>query len=470
MTVAATMNTAATVTAAVAIVAIGMTAGATDITAATTGMTADPTNSSPCLKICGVLNYPHLDVDNTTIPYTMRGSIIKVLDIVTTKLNMCYEWVLPDLLSSGYKLPNGSWDGAMGLLTRQKCEMIGTAVPVNHVRFQAADFSTPLYMEYIVIAHQRPVIAADLAGFIWLFILLTMIAVGVVIFFIEWEESLLYPQQSDSESDGGKSYGSVGPLTVAWTSCLWTLGAAIAHSSTWSPQRDSVRVLSGLWLLMSVILGIVYRCNLKAMLIMPKITYPFNSLEELMQTDIPVYIPEGNLIHQFVIFAPPGSLLHKINDRLITHFDEPRAVRDTSGGIQAAITTNSIMAHILHTLFSMTNSCPMYIASEPVFTAVSTGFAYAKGSPLRETFDPILRRLVEFGIVQHAYDNAVRNGTVCFKPESFTRPNNSLRPLELGDFYGVFAVYAGGMLLASVVLLVEVTLKGRQRLQGNRGV
>ncbi|XP_042227841.1 uncharacterized protein LOC121870132, partial [Homarus americanus] len=204
--------------------------------------------------------------------------------------------------------------------------------------------------------------------------------------------------------------------------------------STWSPQRDSVRLLSGLWLLISVILVLV-RCNLKAMLIMPKV-------------------------------APPGSLLHRVNDRLTLHTSPPLAMKESSAGKYVIVATDYVMRSLFHDMFSMANSCPMYIASEPIYTGISSGFAFPKGSPLKHVLDPILRRLLEFGIIEHLYLSAVRNGTVCFTPESFTRPKNSLRPLELEDFYGVFAVYAGGMLLASVVLLVEVALKGHQALKG----
>ncbi|XP_042227844.1 glutamate [NMDA] receptor subunit 1-like [Homarus americanus] len=460
MTAAATGMTAA---------ATGMTAAATGMTAAATGMTARAANSSLCLKVCAMIYLGHMFIDYTTTPYTVDGPMIEVLDIITTKLNTCYEFVFSDLPSPGYKLANGTWLGAMGLVSCHECEMVGAPFPMNHLRFEVVDFSIPMYIESYVIAFESPVLEADLAGFakpftgfIWLLILASIVAVVVGIFFIESGESFLLRQQQRYLSHVGCGSSHRGH----WTSCLWTLGAAVSQASTWSPQRDSVRLLSGLWLLTSVILSLVYRCNLKAMLIMPKIQVPFNSLEELMETDIPVYIPEGTLAHEFVIVAPPGTLLHRVNERLIVHYDPPRAIQDTIDGKYAAITTNFVMAQIFHDIFSLTNSCPMYIASEPVFTGVSSGFAYPKGSPLKHAVDPILRRLVEFGILQHVFLSAIRNGTICLKPESFTRTNNSLRPLELEDFYGVFAVYAGGMVLASVVLLVEVALKGHQRIKG----
>lgn len=36
------------------------------------------------------------------------------------------------------------------------------------------------------------------------------------------------------------------------------------------------------------------------------------------------------------------------------------------------------------------------------------------------------------------------NATECLKPVTFNLGSESLRSLDLGDFYGVFAIYAGG--------------------------
>lgn len=63
----------------------------------------------------------------------------------------------------------------------------------------------------------------------------------------------------------------------------------------------SVRVVAGLWMVAAVLLGIVYRSNLKAMLIVLRVTLPFDSLEELVQTRIPTAIMKDNSIHRYIM-------------------------------------------------------------------------------------------------------------------------------------------------------------------------
>ncbi|XP_042220557.1 probable glutamate receptor, partial [Homarus americanus] len=198
------MNTAATVTAAatILIAAIGMTAGATNMTAGATNMTTGATNSSSCLKVCDMIYFPRMTVDDTARPYTIHGPMYEVLKILTSKLNTCYEWVFPDLVTAGFQQPNGTWLGVISYLIRQECDISGSSFPMTHMRIHAVDFSIPIFMESSVIAYQSPVIGADLAGFvkpfttfIWLLILASMVAVMMMIFFIEWGESFLFRQQ-----------------------------------------------------------------------------------------------------------------------------------------------------------------------------------------------------------------------------------------------------------------------------------
>ena len=54
---------------------------------------------------------------------------------------------------------------------------------------------------------------------------------------------------------------------------------------------------------MTLIVGIVYRSNLKAMLIAPKLRLPFDSMDELLETDIPVMVPEGSMMHRLYLVS-----------------------------------------------------------------------------------------------------------------------------------------------------------------------
>ena len=69
------------------------------------------------------------------------------------------------------------------------------------------------------------------------------------------------------------------------------------------PDSGMVRLAVGLWLLASLIISTVYRSNLKAMLIIPKLELPFDSLEELVESGISVAVIEGSTMHLDVVVS-----------------------------------------------------------------------------------------------------------------------------------------------------------------------
>ncbi|XP_071544088.1 uncharacterized protein [Panulirus ornatus] len=85
------------------------------------------------------------------------------------------------------------------------------------------------------------------------------------------------------------------------------------------------------------------------------------------------------------------------------------------------------------------------------------GIFFPKNSTLKPMIDNIIRGLKEFGIINHLYISQMPNASECENPTGDILVND-LRPLEMGDFYGVFALYAGGVLLATFTILLELLL------------
>ncbi|KAG0727079.1 hypothetical protein GWK47_004065 [Chionoecetes opilio] len=70
------------------------------------------------------------------------------------------------------------------------------------------------------------------------------------------------------------------------------------NSVRWVHGTASLLVVAGLWFMTSLIIATVYRSNLKAMLIMPRIHLPFDNLEELYQSQYPIYTQETSVSHR----------------------------------------------------------------------------------------------------------------------------------------------------------------------------
>ncbi|KAG7164985.1 glutamate receptor 2-like [Homarus americanus] len=405
-------------------------------------------NTTSCLKLCVYHFWPFIMLKGSR-PYIIEGTMVNTMNVIANKLNFCIEYVVPDDLVYGEELPNGTWTGMMGLLTRSEVDMSGVVFSQQYNRAKAVDFSEPLHMNDQAVAYKRPQPEPDIAGFmrpytrlIWITQLVTLFVVFMCITFV----SYYTPRQEDNDSN-----------ERVWTATLWTVAAPLAQASSWLPRGDSLRIIAGTWLLMAFILGSVYRSNLKAMLILPKLRLPFNSLEELIESGITTYTGAANIVTQAIQEATPGTRLYGLKKQHKIDNNVYDALRRFNLGLEAVFTSRIYIYSVFDMNFARTGRCDHYIAQENYFGATSLSLAFPKRSPLKERVDPVIRNLKEFGILDHMYLSGMPNVGHCLKAD-FNKPDNDLRPLQPSDFYGVFCVYAGGILLGAQAFIFELIL------------
>ncbi|XP_037799436.1 glutamate receptor 4-like [Penaeus monodon] len=213
---------------------------------------------------------------------------------------------------------------------------------------------------------------------------------------------------------------------------------------------------------MMLIVNTVYRSNLKAMLILPRLDLPFNSLSELVETDIRTFVPAGSFVYKAVMESAPGTTLNRFAKQMDAHVNRSLAISNVVMGKTASLVEKDISLNTIGALYNETKSCPLYVASEKIFSHSSLSIAFPKGSKLKAKVDPILTALKESGILDHLLNQQVRYTRRCLdtKTEAI---GSDRRPLELQDFYGLFCIYAGGIILATISFIIEVSLSARGR-------
>ncbi|XP_042213066.1 glutamate receptor-like isoform X1 [Homarus americanus] len=426
---------------------------------------ANQSHHQRCLKLCVDRWWPHLFVLGKSPPYRLVGPMVELMKIMTDKLNFCSEYIVPVDRQFGTELENGTWTGMMGLLLRKEVDMSGVIFTVGEERARVIDFSVPLYMNEHVLSYKRPDLTPDIAGFVkpytielWNVLLVTLVVIFGSILFIHQAEPRP-PRRSACVRGARREGGRPGSQNSRmWASWQWTISVLLAQSCPWLPRRDSLRLITGLWLTMAFVLGTVYRSNLKAMLILPKLRRPFDNMEELIDAGITTFIVSGSALEQAVMGSAVGSVLHKLQQQANIHINVAKAERNLVQGVEAAFLDKHTTVSFIQQTYMKEGKCLLYVASETYLGATSLSFAFPKGSPLKHKFDPIIRNLKEFGILEYMFQREVQNAQYCLKPESFSKPNNNRRSLDLEDFYGVFFVYGGGMVTAAGVFLLELAL------------
>ncbi|XP_047483014.1 glutamate receptor 1-like [Penaeus chinensis] len=376
-------------------------------------------------------------------------------------LTPCYEVVEPKKYE---------WTDLVDLAHRSEVDMTGLMAAL-HERHELVDFSVPLWLDGKTIMYKRPVRGSDIAGFVkpftpelWSLVMASTCLAFLVTGAVHLGQALAPGGDAEQERKrpGGGQQIREEVIDSANNSFLWTFSALLGQSVARVPSSAHVRVVAGVWLVASLVVGAVYRSNLKAMLILPKFYLPFDTLAQFAATDIQLFTPKNGLMDRAIQEAPPDSLLGRLKDRKIAHQELFRAFQGVKEGIFAGSGSQVSGWFFLHNDFSLTGECNTYMMSELMFQTTSQCLAFPKGSRLKAKVDRVIHGLKEFGILDHLLRRTIHNATECLKPLS-AQADNSLRPLELGDFHGVFSIYLGGMVLCTFVFLAERVIGSRAK-------
>nr|XP_027209359.1 glutamate receptor 1-like [Penaeus vannamei] len=461
---------------------------------------------------------PQVMVSGPDDDLQVTGYLVDVLKIILAHLGYCYRFVRSPDRIYGTRQPNGTWNGLIGLVQRGEVNMTGYGSWTTEESFQDFSMSEPLAQSSLTVIYRRPGLQPDMAGFVkpfdplvWLLLLVSLLVVlGATIPVISYYDRLA-PRKGADEEQASKDLQLVVKDSVDWTvnvllcqcsnnaeysihyfCCIfWNTCQALAErrglrssrcvtrlsspAVSLYPRGDSVRVVICLWLLTTLILATVYRANLKAMLILPKLTLPFDSLESLVDTDIAVLAGTGSLFKEAMENSPEGHPFRRLKKNMI--MDKKQRTNITAAmprfvkGEVATVVPRTVANFLMHSFFLQTyilfimitplmhlplptpprrlpseqeGRCVMY-AIPDITSSFPMSFIFAKGSPLKEQIDPVIRRLRQSGIIGYLYQRQLMNASECSGPvELLSR--GELRPLALGDFYGVFMLYAGGTL------------------------
>nr|XP_027227208.1 glutamate receptor ionotropic, kainate 5-like [Penaeus vannamei] len=388
-----------------------------------------------------------------------RGPAIEIMKIILDKLNMCYEFVVPADGLWGTPFPNGSWSGMMGMLQRKEVDAAVGPFAITLARASVADFSAPILVDENVPFFLRPKIEPDLFGFTKPFTLSVWFAIFSSMFVVTASDLVLQ--------------------TLGGNSCIWVLliqGPNVFRICRFERQRNisgskatknqrswlwgfmvllgqdrlgkvSVRTVFALWMLTAFIIATVYKSNLKAMLIVPKVQVPFDSLEEMVeQRAIQWIIVKGSIVQSFfehllarqaAYNRDPTSVMGRGWARRHGVVAGPEIYWNYMISGYAGLLVRYSAIYRLSQDFDQTGKCRLTMARKG-FLPVTYSFGFPKDSPLKEHIDPLLK---EFGLIDKFLKEDTSNATQCLKFPG-TEKNSDLRPLALGDFYGVFCLYA----------------------------
>ncbi|KAF2361009.1 Ionotropic glutamate receptor [Trinorchestia longiramus] len=339
-------------------------------------------------------------VDLSVRPY--KGFHIELFRIIMEHLGWCYHLLEPPDKKLGFK-ENGNFTGATGMIVREEVDMLMGPVAQDTSRAMALNFAYGYFQSsssliYRRITHTQP----------------DMFILTKPFFNQRWLDLLLC------------------------SSTIFTT-ADLSHA----PKGDAGHMLTISWLFVSFMFALMYKCNLKAILINDKIKLPFTNAEEfanqneylLTWIDGKVYGPFYKAHAEQSPEKPIGKMWAKRTELISTAEVISTALTKKVAVVDLTLGALSYMAED----FSELGECRVSLADSGV-EKVYMSFAFPWKTTLKEDVDRVLLRLYQAGIPQQLQAMNLRNASWCTKPDT----KHESRAIAVTDLLGIFIICALG--------------------------
>ncbi|XP_068205358.1 glutamate receptor-like [Palaemon carinicauda] len=374
--------------------------------------------------------YTHLEIQEDK-SISIDGPMGYFLDMFSTKMNFTYEILRPDDGLWAALFPNGSFKGMVGMLEREEVEFALGPFFATEERNQVCDFTVPVAGDSFSIFMIRPTISNDISGFVkpfaplvWLLILFSLIGIIAGMSFLVWAESRCFDMRE----------GNIIPKAI-----LWALQTMSQESSEWLPRYDGGRVIVSTWLIASLVFMSSYGGILTAMLTVPRVNIPIDSLEDLLkQSVLPWRLEAGTMMVNYLKESqdPIKREVHsKMEGTMVSCW---RARQEFVDGKFAGICDYTAMKTIMSWDFSTTGSCHLYISKEIVYSGGILSVAFKTNSTYMQEADRMLLSLKESGIFDKWLNDQFTNTTECLRPPSADK-SSKMSALGLESMAGIFA-------------------------------
>nr|XP_027214769.1 glutamate receptor 2-like [Penaeus vannamei] len=385
----------------------------------------------------------------------------KVLQLILNCVRLGELW--------GKRLPNGTWDGLVGMMARNEAYMglVNSFISDNNDRLDEIEYSKPYDADW-------QSLALPFTPYVW---------VGVVVAFLCTSPFLFWLAK------GGEARGESFRRLDDSFLCAW--GIQLREPQTFFPSCTSTRILLASMWLSSVILTIAYSSHLTAFLTIARRPPVLQTFKELYEANIEVasigeffnvsmaatgnYYLQTNLVSKALVpecgrqndVGKSGEVLcptKGLTERYSVYKSFEEASVYVKLGREAFISGRKNLEYRISTqIFS--SGRPTLTVMKECFAPHSIGVALQRHTPLRRSLDRALEWMVESGLVTHWFSQALsrqRKSTNVDSDQTASNERDYVTALNLDHMQGIFLILTFGHLASCAVFAVEL-LRGKMR-------
>ncbi|XP_045101287.1 uncharacterized protein LOC123498187 [Portunus trituberculatus] len=392
-----------------------------------------------------------------------KGFMVTVLDYLSQGLNFSYTFKRPQDGAWGAKLQNGSFTGMLGQVYREEVHFGLGPFGINAARYEAVDFTWPVFFVNVRIFAGRGSPEVDpwgfllpLAPWVWLVLLLFLLFLCAISF-------ILSSKLSQKLGDNDKIFAS---RTLHFVSIMLRQSVSLG-SGGWMWQR----VVLGVWILMTMVLTRSYEGNLMSLLAVRYLPQPYQTLRDVVDDPsvVMVWHKQGAPIQSVMI----NQTCHRQDATSGVFYDVKETMKQGRLQEQLPFKYLSILDEVISQrtviidyvritkatrskYFSQTGRCDFYIGLENI-QANPVALISQKDSPLIPPLNARIMSLTEAGLFHHWNNEGIANYSACERVPTKITISSSL---SLRQCWAMMVVLEGGLAAGLVILGAEVILAG----------
>ncbi|XP_043245512.1 glutamate receptor ionotropic, delta-1-like [Amphibalanus amphitrite] len=435
--------------------------GRLDVTAA--GLAASHNLNGVNLRVEFINYYPYVFCPNVLSNRTCVDPLLRpetsIISVLADHLNFTTTLQEHPKRVWGSQLQNGSWHGLLSSVVYDKADLAVGGMSVTYSRANVVDFLREFTVVTSVFVTHRP---SPLAAYLTVIAPLSPRSWAVVI----------------------TAVVLVGAVSALQRGCRLDLAMMEAYTVIveQSLSRDITaladRLLTGVWFLMAFVIATMYTSNLTSFLINGAPGVPIETMDQLAESNLQLVASQSNKMFLEWLDERQGSTFAALRRKLVTvpklttSFQQHAKDHSLAHVFEDAYFEYALSNTVIHSNGTLWPRD--IVVSKDTFMPSPLAIPVQKNAPYRRHMDHVILRLIDTGLVKKWLADALfslnlrafrANVAACRRNRKDCRNDGEERQsINMQHLQGPMIILVFGHLLAIAVFILELQLKGFQRL------
>ncbi|XP_063841011.1 glutamate receptor ionotropic, kainate 2-like [Scylla paramamosain] len=335
---------------------------------------------------------------------------------------------------------------------------------LTYSRSRVVDFTSPILIDYYRILVRRPRSEPDPLGFlrpfrwpVWVGLVVSLGVAGTVMFFSRWFVRHHY-------ISAGSGKGALTELMSQWWAAYGALlsqPSVLTHAAVggWTGSWAGWRVAAGAWWVTALVVARSYSSGLTSLLAVRTVPVRYDYLTQVIaDKQLHLVFEKATALVEHMSTVQRGIYKELADTRqqdrahfLASSDLYKAAYQEVRKGSHALLVEDTTCRKVYSDDFTKYGQCDFYIGKEQYWPLIFSLIG-RKGSPLIPVISNMLEQMVAHDLYFKWLGDELPNATACLRASTRVTVNE---PYSLKGLWGVFVLFAGGLLGAVTVLLCE---------------